>query len=957
MEKNGTAPTINLKNSQRKVNKATHVPAIVSPGNPQPGQVLEKAAFARSLGINQAEVSALEAQATTRNLPGMSAQLPRTNALRLVAELGQAPWSDALRRFGPDLAQTSRQDLVAIGLALLDHRQAKAAWANEIAKADAVDPATEILLPAERSVDASVLNEIAKQTAVLVNIFRWYAPLQPVGALHLERLEMTPVGIEHGELVHSVPLTPHETVNIAHREWTVTTQTFESIVQDSFEGFSETGVTDKTDLSQAIESETKHSSSLDINGSVTASYDAKPYSITASVATDFSTKDESRNSIKDSVAHSVAITRTASARTRKEHKNSFRVSSVAGAEDLAVRTLTNQTPNAVRVDYFQLIRKWRIDLIRYGLRLTYDLVIPNPGIDLISQVLELQQIEEMLSTSSFSFTLAVTDVKRENYLNLAVQYGCALDRPDDEFTPTIPITVLLPERGMQVQEANFEINVPDGYAFDSGAVAGWIHDAHDMPDPNLWILDTRAGPDAVNTKDKGTGTIDLVRYRGLRGKVSVPYSFQDCVSGQINGSYQGKLRDETFLEWQLKAWATLREAAQADFDRNLALAKDRKAFLDQQIRQFDALTLRKMEHEEVMKWVLKWLLGGFPLEASPVSVLAKAWPSDPSPIVGVDPACYPPPDPQRNPRSPQQEVVLRYEEFVKFIHNAIEWENILFLSYPYFWDACQNWPFKRFLMHPDPVHREFLRAGATRVVLTIRPGFEEQFMVLTQTGKLERDPTKSIDSTAAPYVSVGQELHNQDLTNYQNIPPANPDCTARPLLYALQRDAWDHMQSIIGALEYFNEKNNHYPPGTEASVPGLPRLLKGFLMQQMALEGSPSFADMLWSHLKVLNVTPGLTFNDPNSAFIDPWGNPYHYTRSSAATPVLHGDYELVCYGSDNKKDVDGVPSDPNDPLSEDITSWAEGLLVAQWYEYTPTSALDVSVDTTLSINGPALAG
>jgi hypothetical protein len=60
---------------------------------------------------------------------------------------------------------------------------------------------------------------------------------------------------------------------------------------------------------------------------------------------------------------SQAITKNA----RKDHKTSFRVSSVAGAEDLSVQVLTNPSDtNAMRVDYFQLLRKWRVDLIRYG---------------------------------------------------------------------------------------------------------------------------------------------------------------------------------------------------------------------------------------------------------------------------------------------------------------------------------------------------------------------------------------------------------------------------------------------------------------------------------------------------------------------------------------------------------------------------------------------------------------
>ena len=68
--------------------------------------------------------------------------------------------------------------------------------------------------------------------------------------------------------------------------------------------------------------------------------------------------------------------------------------------------------------------------------------------------------------------------------------------------------------------------------------------------------------------------------------------------------------------------------------------------------------------------------------------------------------------------------VMEHGEFIKYIHNAIEWENVLYFTYPYFWDDNTLWDFKKFLYHPDPTHRTFLRSGAARVVLTIRPGFD-----------------------------------------------------------------------------------------------------------------------------------------------------------------------------------------------------------------------------------------
>src|SRR5262249_14535236 len=70
----------------------------------------------------------------------------------------------------------------------------------------------------------------------------------------------------------------------------------------------------------------------------------------------------------------------------------------------------------------------------------------------------------------------------------------------------------------------------------------------------------------------------------------------------------------------------------------------------------------------------------------------------------------------------------------------------------------------------------------------------------------------------------------------------------------------------------------------------------------------------------------------------DPWGNPYVYT-----SPGIYGDYDLASYGSD------GVQGGEEDAEGEagDITSWADANLIGRWYEYTPTSALDIAFDET----------
>jgi hypothetical protein len=80
--------------------------------------------------------------------------------------------------------------------------------------------------------------------------------------------------------------------------------------------------------------------------------------------------------------------------------------------------------------------------------------------------------------------------------------------------------------------------------------------------------------------------------------------------------------------------------------------------------------------------------------------------------------------------------VLEYGEYIKFVQEAIDWDRILVLLYPYFWDRPDNQAIKLYFNHDDAAHREFLRAGAARVVLAIRPGHEREVVALLDQGEL-----------------------------------------------------------------------------------------------------------------------------------------------------------------------------------------------------------------------------
>jgi type II secretion system protein G len=753
----------------------------------------------------------------------------------------------------------------------------------------------------------------AEYTIELVNGFEERLPIEPVGRLHLERLEMTPAGVERGELLYSVPLSPKETVNIAHKEWATKSEEFEKIIQDSFEGYSEEGVAEKNDIAMSTESQSKHSNTMNLSTSVSGTY----FGTTISTSFGYSQTSDDQQAKKDSRNHSVETTRKASSRTRKEHKTTFKVSSVAGTEDLAVRTITNPSETDVmRVDYFSMMRKWRVDLYRYDLRMTYDIVIPNPGADLMRKVEELRALDALLE-KPFEFPLKVAEIRKTTWRDYAALYHANVEGPLADSTDNPPPKMHFHKEWVNsLQDQSWanhmlfdmlEFEVDSNYFIIDGTFRISFDVIKKKMDDNVYVIDisqqdiheadfignlpgetfTTPIRGEVPTKTPVERTIGLTSLINQSGKLSINWGTMNILSGSVDVDLSLELTEAAFKDWQLKAWNAMREAAEEIYQQNQQAYKERREQLAAELSASDTLTLRQMEREEIMKGVLRWLFGP-QFTFAPADIKNLFTPIDPKDPMSLNSLF-------RDPNSPTNATwkqVLEFGEFIKYLHHAIEWENLLYILYPYFWDSL-NADKKRFLDHPDPLHREFLRAGCARVVLTIRPGFEDSFTTKVETGAFGKLPTEH------PYVSIAQEIANYAQTNYPGIPPANPTQNARPLLYPKQQKAWSEMQQIIELLNVYNQKNGRFPSTSE----GL---------------------DALQSHVS------GTATKVPTQ---DPWGNKYIYT-----SPGIHGDYDLVSYGADGNPDG----TDEN----ADITSWADANLIGTWYEYTPTSALDISINT-----------
>jgi hypothetical protein len=617
----------------------------------------------------------------------------------------------------------------------------------------------------------------------LVDGFEERMSVEPVGRVHLERLDMTPVGVIRGELLHSLGLAPKETVTLIHREWSSRESSFEKLVSDEFEQSTEDGVTENTELASATETQSRHSSEMSMEATASASY----VFASASASIGYGSGAEDETAKRDSRNHAISVTRKASSRTRKEHKTTFTIKEQAGVEDQSVRTLSNSSDTEpMRIDFHQLLRKWKVDLFRYGVRLTYDLVVPAPGIDLLTNLDELRRIDHELARP-FAFSLTPAAITRANWLDLAARHGAEVEAPP-------PDRVMLRQQmffGNPTEEErkrtrfeSFEFDVPDGYTVARGEFMavfsldpdGWF-DVYDDP-PGAVV---RRGP--LANQDPLSYRSGLENLRGRAGKVAAVMGTRGLRHGFAQATLEVAPTADAWRSWQHAAWTAIRRAAEERWQASRQELRQRRDQLGAEIGAWDPLSLRKMEREEIMKTTLKWIFGpAFDLMPGEV---ARHYSQ--GGVAALEPSRL---------TAAQWAQAMGFGEFIKFLQQAIEWENVLFFVYPYFWDNPRNHALKRFLNHPDSLHRAFLRGGAARVVLTVRPGFEESFTRLFETGSLD-------DELAAdhPYLTIAQELRAYAATHYPGIPSNNEDPDALDAAERGQRIAQWNEYTPISALD------------------------------------------------------------------------------------------------------------------------------------------------------------
>jgi hypothetical protein len=367
----------------------------------------------------------------------------------------------------------------------------------------------------------------------------------------------------------------------------------------------------------------------------------------------------------------------------------------------------------------------RAQVVNYGKRLMFEFLVPEPAAFLRYAVTR-RPVDEtfpvqpeppgycLADGTSFA-SLQPFDVNRDNYAYWAGKYGAEDVAPapppfviasDTKKSPDQMATVGTRKIGNDL----LDVSIPDGYLCQSAVV-------------NLYG-ETQAGKHqlVVQVQDKQAFYVeptDDVFTWPLRVEPTPTLSVTINAIGfhnyELLATVFCTLSREKYEEWQLKTYASIMNAyADRKSRYEQAVAEARLQAEDGTVKGSNPLANRERERTELKKGCIALLTGQrFDL------------------FDAVQPYVAPFGYPELDFAEAKAESA-----WVQAFEQSFEWHNMTYVLYPYYWGSKAEWPTLAQLSDDDPLYASFLQAGAARVQVPVRPGFEERIVTYASTGRL-----------------------------------------------------------------------------------------------------------------------------------------------------------------------------------------------------------------------------
>ncbi len=369
-------------------------------------------------------------------------------------------------------------------------------------------------------------------------------------------------------------------------------------------------------------------------------------------------------------------------------------------------------------------------IYNYGKRMMFEFMIPEPA--------KIHRLGMQVTNSTENKLVKPVDPREANVMKLenfsSLENSTALKYWISKFNVEIEI----PEEYLVLSKSYSDTNVgdnehfnktesviiPDGYIATHGLANGHFKFDNDYKQQHSYGVGIGKHIHCVASFN-GDGLFSNINFPldSVGKSINVTYHSENYHAMTVGFNIYCKLSTEAKNTWLQKAFNKIIEAYETELAKyEQALAEARA--LGVQIKGSNPGFYRKIENTILRRNCISYMLNQNP-NATLTFGKKRYYTNDNS---GTESFA--------NTDILVNKELDQYAAFIKFMEQAFEWEIMSYNLYPYYWGERKSWPDLYQFDDNDPIFRAFMQSGMARVIVTVRPGFEEAVRHFMATGQI-----------------------------------------------------------------------------------------------------------------------------------------------------------------------------------------------------------------------------
>ena len=595
--------------------------------------------------------------------------------------------------------------------------------------------------------------------------------INTIGIADFRRVEQElccyiPGEVSHIENVMAKEYKEHSTRNLLKSETSTSTET-ESEIESENETTSAERFEMSSEMSKALEETRDRSFGFDASTSIEK---AKTFTFNGGVSGEISFGESKSKSDTQARSFAEDVTKRALERVQQKVSSKRKSKMIQEFEEKNNHGFDNRTGEAHVTGVYRWIDKvYNNRIVNYGKRLIYEFMIPEPAKfykeaiiikaeETDNSVMHVNQLDMLdLVMKPEQPPKSAAEIGRDNYHTLAAKFGVKVPAPKDKWTK---VSGIYSEAFGEADKFNAfsyqDLFVPQDYK--ATKIEGKVNCSFKSTTGKSHIAVNIAGKSGTEDYNGNSNdSFELTAYpQNLEGAIPVSVMGRKITNVSVSVKAHCKLKDDIYKAWKQEVYEIIMDAYNAQMDAYIkAENAERQTTNEAELEdaQRTALANANKPKDEVLKSHSKFNAEIVNTELKRLCIEMMLAPFE----LGQGAGFYNNGD-HDIPQLQLSDDLDIYAARVKFFEQAFDWDIMAQKFYPYYWAKKEDW---KTLFQTrdgkDRIFQAFLQSGMGRVMVPVRPGFEDAVVYFMETGEVWNGTGVVLETEDKLYLSLVDE--------------------------------------------------------------------------------------------------------------------------------------------------------------------------------------------------------